>query len=319
MIAALLLVQGSMESEDQGRMTSESLTAMLRMALRARFPDLNVDGLDKVGMLSAAVKASGWRAAFELGTEVKGLRAHPVVAALASASYPELVLDRWLRLERFGHSRNRTELLSTQPGERTTIVLHHVALDGGSIHFVSDLFIWGVLVGLMELAGIEVCSAAIADSPEAVAVSDRDLLHESTAEVRGETSVLQLTCASAAAHPPQAPALTESRGIALRLSALLRDDLLRRWDLNTAASALGLSRRSLQRQLSEAKSTFSETLLRTRVDAAEQMMRDSRLKLGEIGFCAGFADQAHFTRSFRRFYDVPPSAFRDLVLSAETR
>ena len=42
-------------------------------------------------------------------------------------------------------------------------------------------------------------------------------------------------------------------------------------------------------------------------------MVTSQLSLGEIAFCTGFSDQAHFTRLFRRYSDIPPSAYRDLL------
>ncbi|WP_338867686.1 helix-turn-helix domain-containing protein [Myxococcus stipitatus] len=56
-----------------------------------------------------------------------------------------------------------------------------------------------------------------------------------------------------------------------------------------------------------------EPLQRSRVDAVHALLSDSRLTLTDVAFCTGFSEQAHFSRTFRRYNDVPPSALRDLM------
>lgn len=51
-------------------------------------------------------------------------------------------------------------------------------------------------------------------------------------------------------------------------------------------------------------------LLRARIERAKQMLGDSAMKVAEIAVALGFADQSHFTRTFRRFVGVPPSEYR---------
>jgi AraC family transcriptional regulator len=51
-------------------------------------------------------------------------------------------------------------------------------------------------------------------------------------------------------------------------------------------------------------------LLRRRVARAEQLMRSTRLPLGQIATACGFADQAHFTRVFSATCGVSPGAWR---------
>jgi len=51
--------------------------------------------------------------------------------------------------------------------------------------------------------------------------------------------------------------------------------------------------------------------LRIRV-ACEQMLR-SDMPMAEIGLAAGFADQSHFTRSFRRVTGMSPARFRSMI------
>jgi AraC-like DNA-binding protein len=102
----------------------------------------------------------------------------------------------------------------------------------------------------------------------------------------------------------------------MRLQELFRRDLLIAWTAREAARMLGLSTRSLQRALQVEGVTFSSTLQRVRVDAAEVQLGDPRVSLTEVAFCTGFADHAHFTRTFRKLADVPPSAFRQVLAAA---
>lgn len=50
--------------------------------------------------------------------------------------------------------------------------------------------------------------------------------------------------------------------------------------------------------------------MRARMRRVEAMLADTALTLPEIAVAAGFADQAHFTRVFRRFAGVTPAAWR---------
>ena len=50
--------------------------------------------------------------------------------------------------------------------------------------------------------------------------------------------------------------------------------------------------------------------MRARIRRVEQMLRESDLPLTEIAVSAGFADQAHFTRVFRRVAGQTPAAWR---------
>jgi AraC-like DNA-binding protein len=51
-------------------------------------------------------------------------------------------------------------------------------------------------------------------------------------------------------------------------------------------------------------------LLRRRVQHVEQMLRDTQLPLSQIALAAGFSDQSHLARHFRRLTGVPPSLVR---------
>jgi AraC-like DNA-binding protein len=51
-------------------------------------------------------------------------------------------------------------------------------------------------------------------------------------------------------------------------------------------------------------------LLRRRLEHVEQMLRETQLPLSQIALAAGFSDQSHLARHFRRLTGVPPSLAR---------
>ena len=81
--------------------------------------------------------------------------------------------------------------------------------------------------------------------------------------------------------------------------------------------ATGLSRFDLTRHFRRAFGTSPHRyLLMRRLERARQMMRDPRTPLAEIAVAAGFADQAHFTRQFRKAFGFTPGLWRALSTQA---
>jgi AraC-like DNA-binding protein len=294
---------------DQGTMTSHTLTVMLRDFVATLHPTLNIAGLNKLGILEAVHQAAGWQAVLALGRAVRHFTSHPVLHAVTAQPAPATIVERWLRLERFGHTRNRTQCLTreTQDG-LTCLTLRHVANDGGTIQRENDLFIWGIFIGLLEGAGVTDIDAELIDTPFWV----HGASVEPDAVLPAVTHTLRLRGRAARQSPPVVDSNDPQASVQARLAALIRADHLTPWKLDQAAKVLGLSGRSLQRALRDAGTTFSGVTQRTRAESALTLLRDPRLKLTDIAFCLGFADQAHFTRTFRKLYDVPPSALRAL-------
>ena len=81
------------------------------------------------------------------------------------------------------------------------------------------------------------------------------------------------------------------------------------------ASSLNLSRRSLQRRLSEQGLSFTQLLETTRRDLGLQYVRDPQHSFNEIAFLLGFTEPANFSRAFKRWYGKTPSQFRQDSLS----
>jgi AraC-like DNA-binding protein len=76
--------------------------------------------------------------------------------------------------------------------------------------------------------------------------------------------------------------------------------------VRTVAGLLGTSQRSLQRRLAAAGTTYSDVLDELRRDLALELVGDTDLRMGDIASELGYADQAHFTRAFRRWTGESP-------------
>ncbi len=89
---------------------------------------------------------------------------------------------------------------------------------------------------------------------------------------------------------------------AQRLPALL--------DLERAAPALGLGRRTLQRKLAAKGTSLSAVVDDVRRERAEGLISSGSLTFGEVAAKVGFAEQASFTRAWLRWFGATPSRWR---------
>ena len=95
--------------------------------------------------------------------------------------------------------------------------------------------------------------------------------------------------------------------------AALREYFGRKGAVHTiaaAARALGLSRRSLQRRLREAATTFRNELAQARVRAAMPLVLDGEVKLETIAKQLGLSSLTAFSRFYRRHTGELPSRSR---------
>ncbi|ENU30582.1 hypothetical protein F991_01504 [Acinetobacter sp. CIP-A165] len=84
------------------------------------------------------------------------------------------------------------------------------------------------------------------------------------------------------------------------------------------AKSLGLSIRSLQRKLSEEKTTFSELLDSTRQELAMSYIKNIAYSITEIAYILGFTDVSSFSRAFRRWTNLSPVKYRDNNISNQS-
>jgi AraC-like DNA-binding protein len=91
----------------------------------------------------------------------------------------------------------------------------------------------------------------------------------------------------------------------------LLDANLRGMTIATAAKRLGVSERTLQRKLGEAKTTFQTEVIDARVRAAKRMMLDRDAPLTTIALESGCASLQHFNAMFRKRTGELPSRWRE--------
>ena len=81
-------------------------------------------------------------------------------------------------------------------------------------------------------------------------------------------------------------------------------------DLETVASCLFMSGRSLKRRLGECGSSFQRLLDEVRHRDAQRLLGNADLSIQEIATALGYQDPPSFTRAFRRWSGVTPSEGR---------
>lgn len=258
-------------------------------------------------LLAHACSVAGPAFILQVGQGIHAIPSDPTLDALRRAADPADLLQRWIRLEKYHHSHHRIRVISSDPGSMT---LRHVSLQQRPPGTLEDLAVLGLLAALLQAigcGGLDIDLAGTGDPLPALR-DDRIVLvgegvpEGSTAEwhlrwsaVRPENRIL----------PPRAqPGLTDS------LYALFDDDPVRPWPIAQAAAALGMSSRQMQRQLRLGGASYSGILRDARVRRAARAMLDTSASLAEIGYAAGFADQAHFTREFRRILGASPADWR---------
>jgi AraC-like DNA-binding protein len=92
--------------------------------------------------------------------------------------------------------------------------------------------------------------------------------------------------------------------------------LMKEGELNLlrAAKALGVSPRTLQRQLSQRGLSFAEVVENTRRGLAVDYLKGRENTLTEIAFLLGYSEVSAFNRAFKRWTGKTPMAYRGLLI-----
>jgi AraC-like DNA-binding protein len=118
---------------------------------------------------------------------------------------------------------------------------------------------------------------------------------------------------------PDAVALSEELGALARAASSLPDELRRlrellatslHLSLAAAVRAMGVSERSLQRQLRGVGTSFRHEVDAARIRAARTLLADTDQKITAIALEVGCATLQHFSALFRRMTGETPSAWR---------
>lgn len=257
----------------------------------------------KRDVLDAIMTAHGPLAILSIADAARHMPPEPVVQALTRAHDMDDLFDRWHRLERFSHGRNTVEIRRLDTG---TFQLTHRAREAGPPPSCAEsLLVLGLLTILAEMTG----RAEVSLTSAAGDVWRSNGGWHKPAEASNICSVILTT------SPVPKPAnLHETRlvhdpvaGLRQRLVA----DPVRRWTVAGLAAEAGASPRTLQRRLTRRSISFSRLVSEARVQVAATHLCDANGPgLAEIGFLAGFSDQAHFARTFSRAVGTTPAMYR---------
>lgn len=88
-------------------------------------------------------------------------------------------------------------------------------------------------------------------------------------------------------------------------------------DINTVASKLNMSSRTLQRQLSNEKTNFKALLQNTRFELARDLLSRTEFTISEISYLLGYSDLGNFSRSFKKYSGISPQDFRREILASD--
>lgn len=76
------------------------------------------------------------------------------------------------------------------------------------------------------------------------------------------------------------------------------------------AAVMHMSGRTLQRRLKDHRTSFEDVVDEVRKAQAMSLLHDEKLSLGEVAFLLGYADQATFSRAFKRWTGKAPGEYR---------
>jgi len=242
-------------------------------------------------VLRHALRIGGPEPLLAIGLALPRLTYLPALRVLLDSDDTTVLAEKWMRLEGYYHSSHRTAIDAGTPGAWHC---HHHSVHGAPPILAEHLLICGVLTGLLRAFG------------------RRGVRHDPP-PTRGGRWTLRWQAPARTAHPTAPPAHARwlpGDDVDARVARLVAADPARSWTLAAAAGALGCSTRSLQRHLAAGGNRFATLLRASRVATAATLLRDGDAALADIGYACGFADQAHFQRSFRAVVGMTPAVFR---------
>ncbi len=257
-------------------------------------------------LVEAVLRHHGPRPLLRVGEALEAVAFDPTVAVLLRAASPEDLVRRWRSLERYHHSRHVVEVLESAPGR---LRLMHRSRTGEPPRASEDLLIAGLLAALLRMLGCRGLRGAFAGGEHFLPLPD-------AMDLNADAARWTFLWDGFEARPAPGAGRAGGPGIAARCAALVAGDMTRRWTLADVAGDLGLSARTLQRRLNEDGTTLQDVVGRVRAEAACRMLVGTAHGLGEIGYCCGYSDQAHFSREFRARIGMPPIRYREVGAGA---
>ena len=91
------------------------------------------------------------------------------------------------------------------------------------------------------------------------------------------------------------------------IKSYIDDEIL---SINTMAEISGLSLRTLQRGLMANGTSYSALLEQARIEKSMDLLVMPDEKIIDIAYTLGYSDPSHFSRAFRKWAGISPSAYR---------
>ncbi|MFM8865510.1 MAG: helix-turn-helix transcriptional regulator [Limnohabitans sp.] len=283
---------------------------ILQASMGAATVDLDL----KRVVVQHALTYGGIGCLIHLGSGVHTHAHEPTHRAMVNAHDPVELVLRWQRLERYIHSRHRLRIAAQ--GEQWMELTHEGVREGifPSVH--ESLVVFGVIAALLQARGVRGVAIRSGQTPVFPHAQKRAMETWPVVDPQRTWRLSWQGCA-----PPLASA--GPVGVAEDLYAcsdwpqwqrqLVNHVLERLIDIpaaTDAALALGVSLRTLQRDLKARGWSFSALVGDCRARMAALHLIESDLVLSEVGFLCGYADQAHFTREFGKRVGMPPQKYR---------
>jgi AraC-like DNA-binding protein len=265
--------------------------------------------------VACIVHAGGLPLLLQLAQQIQHIDGEPLHHALVGARDPHDFLARWQRLERYVHLSHRVRCLAQ---DALCLTLEHTSTRGAPPLAAESVAVLGAWIGALRTIGCRGLRVAVGDqvvhgegatSAWAAGSADRWQLRWLGTDPASATVPRGAPGASLPATPPLDSPLPWPQPAA-DLARWMAHDLAAAHRVADAAAALGLSLRTLQRQLAAAGTSYRSLLGEVRVRRAAVYLARPGTTLAEIGFLCGFADQAHFTREFTRRAGLPPARYR---------
>ncbi|MGL4370772.1 MAG: helix-turn-helix domain-containing protein [Spirochaetota bacterium] len=123
--------------------------------------------------------------------------------------------------------------------------------------------------------------------------------------------LLMLIVSSYRAGTPSAPDTFGSDELCTRVASWLTVHYSEKVTVGELCRIFDINRTDLSERFRRAAGvSLIDYLSRVRIDMACRLLRETKLPSGEILYRAGFNDAAHFSRTFRKFMKMSPSAYR---------
>ena len=258
---------------------------------------------DKRDVLGAVLVQHGPLAILKITDAAPLMAPEPVVQALTRATDIPDLMDRWHRLERLSHGQHTVD--AVQLGADSFRLTHRARDHGPPPRPAENLLVLGLLTILAEMTG----------STDVTMKTDAGAVWRSEGKWHDPGTTQGIGSAVLKAAPASRTVEVHGNSPEIDLGTLLRGrlvaDPMRRWTLANLAAETSTSPRTLQRRLTERSTSFSRLVTDARIEvAATHLCKANGPALAEIAFIAGFADQAHFARTFSRTVGTTPSSYR---------